>query len=222
MRFACLFAIAPFIFPHPHPDTFLFRRNFSFDFPLFSSFSEIKNETFKRFSLSLVEILSFVSCFVVRFFAKLAIKIIKIQGGGGGGRSETKKSRPKSKYKRSRCLTENVRRENRESRGIPKRRQKKSERKEVHQIFQRRGILISGKAESSGIPGCEDEICTSHQCRYDFHFTVCFFPFQPLLHLFSPSPLSAFFSPPSKRRETDLASLLSRPAPSTIASTKRV
>lgn len=220
MRFACLFAIAPFIFPHPHPDTFLFRRNFSFDFSLFSSFSEIKNETFKRFSLSLKFFRSSI-VLSLDFSRNLLIKIIKIQGGGGG-RSETKKSRPKSKYKRSRCLTENVRRENRESRGIPKRRQKKSERKEVHQIFQRRGILISGKAESSGIPGCEDEICTSHQCRYDFHFTVCFFPFQPLLHLFSPSPLSAFFSPPSKRRETDLASLLSRPAPSTIASTKRV
>lgn len=216
MRFACLFAIAPFIFPHPHPDTFLFRRNFSFDFPFFSSFSEI---TFKRFSLSLKFFRSSI-VLSLDFSRNLLIKIIKIQGGGG--RSETKKSRPKSKYKRSRCLTENVRRENRESRGIPKRRQKKSERKEVHQIFQRRGILISGKAESSGIPGCEDEICTSHQCRYDFHFTVCFFPFQPLLHLFSPSPLSAFFSPPSKRRETDLAPLLSRPAPSTIASTKRV
>lgn len=80
---------------------------------------------------------------------------------------------------------------------IPKRRQKNSERKEVHQIFQRRGILISGKAESSGIPGREDEICTSHQCRYDFHFTACF-PFQPLLHLFSPSPP---FSHPPRREE---------------------
>lgn len=75
--------------------------------------------------------------------------------------------------------------------------------KRVHQIFQRRGSrdIDFREKESSGIPGCEDEICTSHAATSRiFTLRPALLPPFPPLHSF-PLPFHPFSHCPEEKRK---------------------